>query len=71
MEMQHKHSELDKDYNKLKPKVNRLQRQCFSKNPGSKPWDEFHDARNKEHDLLRRNKPVLEYWTARERRGSS
>lgn len=71
MEMEHKRAELDKDYAKLKPNVNRLQRIYFSSGRDRNAGKRFGEASAKEHDLLRRNKSVIDYWMERENRRQS
>ena len=69
MEMEHKLEQLGKDYGKVKPKVNRLQRKYHSKHRDAKTGQEFGEALEKEFALLRRNKGVIEYWVERQKRG--
>ena len=67
-EMQHKRGELGKEYIELKPKVNRLQRKYFATNRDEIVGQEFGDALKKEFALLRRYKPVIQYWVEWEKR---
>lgn len=71
MEMQHKRKELDKDYAKLKPRVTRLQRKYFATKKDRTTGKLYGAALDKEHDLLQRNKDVLDYWVEREKRNLS
>lgn len=70
MEMEHKREELGKDYNKLKPKVSRLQRSYFGSGRDRELGKHLGEALAKEYDLLRRNKGVINYWMEREKRQS-
>ena len=66
-EMQHKLDQLGKEYSKLKPIVNRRQRQYFATGREEAAGQAYAEATKKEHELLRRYKDVLAYWVERER----
>ena len=68
LEMQHKRGELDKEYTKLKPIVNRLQGRFFASGCDEAAKKAYDDALKREHDLLRRYKDVIAYWEQRERK---
>jgi hypothetical protein len=66
LEMQHKRSELDKEYAKLRPTLTRLQRQYFPKRHPD-VGKAYGEAREKEKVLLTRYRPVIDYWVEYEK----
>lgn len=67
LEMQHKRGELDKEYSKLKPVVNRLQKKFFASGCDH-DRKAYEDARKREHQLLLRYRDVIDYWQQRDNR---
>ena len=66
MEMEHKLSELSKEYGKLKPIVTQRQRKYYAGKRDENAGKAYADALRREHELLRRNKEVIDYWVGRE-----
>ena len=66
--MQHQRSELDKEYDPLKYRMDCLRRKYFA-TKDAKSGEQLAAAKKKEEEILRRYKPVIEYWVERQKRG--